>query len=58
MISRELDADAVGALFKRLLRAVGECELPGVPFHYGYLRSVTWLGQIFEVARAEHGCGG
>ncbi len=31
LISRELDADAVGALFGRLLRAVGECELPGVP---------------------------
>jgi diguanylate cyclase (GGDEF)-like protein len=31
LISRELDADAVGALFERLLHAVGECELPGVP---------------------------
>ena len=31
LISRELDADAIGALFERLLRAVGECELPGVP---------------------------
>jgi diguanylate cyclase (GGDEF)-like protein len=31
LISRELDADAVGALFERLLRAVGDCELPGVP---------------------------
>ncbi len=31
LISRELDADAVVALFERLLCAVGECELPGVP---------------------------
>ncbi len=31
LISRELDADAVGALFERLLQAVGERELPGVP---------------------------
>ena len=31
LVGRELDLDAVGALFERLLRAVGECELPGVP---------------------------
>ncbi len=50
LVGRELDVDAVGALFERLLRAVGECELPGVPMDV----RISFSMGACEIGEADH----